>query len=416
MLTDKQIQAAIRTARTDVTLTDGAAEKGAGSLRLRIRAGAKGTSATWVAWWQEAGRVRTVSLGKYPAVSLSDARALAEKVIGDAKNPLAPDRDPTERTVAKLFGGYIASMKQDGKRSADEVERQLTRALDALGKDTPASDVTPADIAKLLKPIHDRGARVMADRMRAYLSAAFNWAIESENDYRAKVRQNWGVQTNPAATVKRDTGANVTRDRNLSADELAALWRASNGDGFADGTGAAIKLLICCGQRIMETMRVDGADIDLKARLWHMPAHKTKGGKYAHTIPLPSQAVEIFAGLIETHGKGALFPARLNETARQQGTSLNKAMRRWTTATGRESFQGRDMRRTWKSRTADAGIDRFMRDLIQQHAKSGDTGSKHYDRADYLPQMRDAMAKWEAWLTEKVVANDAGMQDNSASK
>lgn len=44
-----------------------------------------------------------------------------------------------------------------------------------------------------------------------------------------------------------------------------------------------------------------------------------------------------------------------------------------------------------------AGIDRFIRDVIQQHTNQ-DTGSKSYDRADYLPQMREAMYKWEKWL------------------
>lgn len=61
----------------------------------------------------------------------------------------------------------------------------------------------------------------------------------------------------------------------------------------------------------------------------------------------------------------------------------------------------RDLRRTWKSRAADAGLDRFTRDLIQQHAKT-DTGSKHYDRADYLPLVTDAMGKWDAWLASAI--------------
>ena len=69
------------------------------------------------------------------------------------------------------------------------------------------------------------------------------------------------------------------------------------------------------------------------------------------------------------------------------------------------AFQPRDLRRTWKSRTHDAGIDRFTRDLIQQHAKS-DTGTKNYDRADYFEQMKEAMTKWNAWL-EATVAEPA---------
>lgn len=404
MLTDTEIKAAVRNARADATLNDGAQGKGGGSLRLKIRVGTRATTATWFAWWQEAGKPKMAKLGTYPALPLVDARKAAAKAVGDAKNPQAAQADPAERTVGKLFAGYINSMRQDGKTSATEVEGQLNRAAAILGADRPAGDVTPADIADVLKPIADRGSRVMADRMRAYLSAAFNWGIEAENDYRAKVRQNWGIKANPAASVKRDTAANVTRERNLSAAELAALWAALDGEGFGDGTGAAIRLLICCGQRIMETMRVDGAEIDLDAALWNMPAHKTKGKNSPHTLPLPPQAVDVFRQLIAKHGKGPLFPARCGETERQLATSLNKAMRRWTTKTEAEAFQGRDLRRTWKSRTADAGVDRFMRDLIQQHAK-GDTGSKHYDRADYLPQMREAMDKWGAWLESNVIAN-----------
>lgn len=68
---------------------------------------------------------------------------------------------------------------------------------------------------------------------------------------------------------------------------------------------------------------------------------------------------------------------------------------------GVADFQSRDIRRTWKSRAGEIGISKEMRDLIQQHART-DTGSKNYDRADYLPQMREAMKKWEDYLTQLV--------------
>ncbi|AWM87336.1 site-specific integrase [Microvirga sp. 17 mud 1-3] len=401
MLTDRQIQAAIRGARGETILNDGARGKGAGSLRLRIRLGARGVTATWFAWWQKDGKAATITLGRYPELTLAEAREKCDQAVGQAKNPAAAQVPATDRTVAKLFAGYIASMRQDGRRSADEVEGQLDRAMAVLGADTPAGDVTPADIALVLTPIYERGARVMADRMRAYLSAAFNWGIEAGNDYRAKVRQDWGIKSNPAAQVKRDTAANVARDRNLSADEMAALWHAVDGEGFMDGTGAAIRLLLCCGQRVHETMRLEGRDVDLDAAVWTMPATKTKGGK-PHAIPLPRQAVEVLRPLVDKYGRGALFPARFGESERQLASSVGKAIRRWLVGSGAERFQARDLRRTWKSRAHDAGVDRFTRDLIQQHAK-GDTGSKHYDRAEYMPQMRDAMDKWEVWLDCNVV-------------
>lgn len=84
-----------------------------------------------------------------------------------------------------------------------------------------------------------------------------------------------------------------------------------------------------------------------------------------------------------------------------QHQAVNRALTRWLSSEVVTHFQTRDLRRTWKSRAADAGVDRFTRDLIQQHSM-GDTGSRHYDRADYGRQMREAMDKWQDWLAAAI--------------
>jgi integrase len=158
--------------------------------------------------------------------------------------------------------------------------------------------------------------------------------------------------------------------------------------------------MISCGQRVQETLRMEGSEIDLDAMLWKMPAHKTKGGKRPHTVPLPAVLAPTLRALKAKHGDGPLFQARTGSKQATLGAiSVSHAVRRWLEKDGSpmKAFQPRDLRRTWKSRTHDAGIDRFTRDLIQQHAKN-DTGSKNYDRADYLPQMQEAMVKWNTWL------------------
>jgi integrase len=132
-----------------------------------------------------------------------------------------------------------------------------------------------------------------------------------------------------------------------------------------------------------------------------MPAHKTKGKKRDHTIPLPAILIPDLRKLKDKHGDGPLFKARTGSAQENLGAiSVSHAVRRWLEKEDAPlaAFQPRDLRRTWKSRTHDAGIDRFTRDLIQQHAKN-DTGSKNYDRADYLPQMTEAMTKWDKWLS-----------------
>ena len=343
------------------------------------------------------------------------ARDMARKVfmsVAGGEDPAGAKRPTREAgiTIEAMFKARIVYMRSKERANATEVERVLLRsknnAADSLGRTTAPGDVTSDDVVKFVSTFYKAGHRGAADKARGYLAAAFAWAIKSANDYTVTERQNWGVKHNPAAAVAKDHGAITVRDRNLTDAEIRLLWEyCSDGNaGFTDGVEMTLKMMIACGQRVQETLRVCGSEIDLDAGLWKMPAHKTKGRKRAHTIPLPGIIIPGLRRLKEKHGDGPLFPARNGSKGELLGAiSVSHAVRRWqdATETGIEAFQPRDLRRTWKSRTHDAGIDRFTRDLIQQHAKN-DTGSKNYDRADYGKQMREAMDKWDAWLKSAI--------------
>ena len=317
-------------------------------------------------------------------------------------------------TVTEMFKGYVANMRAKGRVSADSVERSLllarNNAAAALGANKPASSITAADVVGYVASIYKQGHRGAADKHRSYIASAYTWAMKSANDYTVAERKDWGVTVNPAADVARDSGAITTRDRNLSAPELKALWQATRPgcSRFAPETAACIRALIGMGQRVQETLRMDGAELDFEEAVWRMPAHKTKGGKLPHVVPLPAAILPDLKLLVSIHGAGSLFQGKGDEVMPHQ--SINQAIGRWQAANAKQvaPFQTRDLRRTWKSRAHDAGVDRFTRDLIQQHAKN-DTGSKNYDRAEYLPQMREAMTKWSAWI-------DANLEDAPALK
>lgn len=362
---------------------------------------------------------RKVTLCRCADAPPDKARAMAREVFqtvatgGDPAMDRKPVKVETVNTLEAMFQARIAYMRAKGTTNATEVERVLLlsedNAADALGRQEAPADITPSDIIEYVSMFYQRGARGAADKARSYLSAAFNWAILSANDYTVEHRKDWGLTHNPVASVAKDHGAAKARDRNLSVDELRDFWRScSDRDvGITLGTSVCLKLLMACGQRVQETLRIEGKDVDLANRVWRMPAQKTKGRKTAHTIPLPDIIIPDLAKLVEMHGTGPLFPAVHDSSVSGMLSPLGvaHAVRRYTKLREVEPFQTRDLRRTWKSRTHDAGIDRFMRDMIQQHAKN-DTGSKHYDRAEYYPQMREAMDKWDKWLTA-LVAPDA---------
>lgn len=402
MLTERQIQAAMRAVTSETVLNDGAEGRGSGSLRLRIRAGAKGPAAIWQAIWYSGGKRASKAIGRYPDLSLADARRKYETEVRDV---LATGRDPNavvamaeSPTIEKLFQAYIQYLRDKETATTHTSEHLLLtgkyNAVDLLGRNTIASTIEPADIANVLAKGVKRGSRRTTDMQRTAMMAAFNWAMKSTHDYTQENRMDWGLKYNPVAAVPRDQAANRTLDRNLTAEEMKHVWH--NGP---DQTGDVMRMVMCTGQRVIEVMRIAGADVDLKARLWTMPARKTKGRKHTHMVPLTTQAVEILTRLVDLYGDGYLFPARAG--AKGDIIGIPSVSRGASRMAGIKPFTPRDLRRTWKSRAGDAGIDRFTRDLIQQHAQT-DTGSKHYDRFDYLPQMREAMNKWEIWLRNAI--------------
>lgn len=405
MLTRTEIDSAIKNCERETLLCDGTSGRGGGTLYLRIRKTNAGASAVWLASWMRAGKRARKQIGKYPALSMADARAKfsaeIHTLLMQNKNPLTTTVQTDEKpTVANLFKRYVEHLNARGARSAGHIEHVLLlgkyNAADALGRDTLAGDVEAADVRKPLAATAKRGALRTADILRTYMASAFSWGMKCANDYTTADAYDWRIKFNPVSAVPRDARANKKRERNLSAAEMAAVWRAAP----EDGSGDVMRLMMLCGQRVLETIRVDGAEIDLAGALWNIPAHKTKGGKVPHTIPLPRQAVAIFRRLIELYGDGPLFPARTGSTRDRMGLlAVSHTAARLTCC---KAFQPRDLRRTWKSRAGDAGIDRFTRDLIQQHAKN-DTGSSVYDHTDYLPKMRAAMKTWEKWIDANVV-------------
>lgn len=417
MITDKQIQAAIKSVtnrqRDEIVLNDGQDGKGGGSLRLRIRQVDESANAVWLAFWKRDGNRQSKTIGRYPALSLADARAKFQEDIRPLLFAGKMVRVTTSKvdnpTVEALFKGYVASMKAKGKSSWPEVERVLLLcencAADDLGRTRLASAIDADDVVEHVARYYRKGSKSSADKARVYIVSAFNWAIMSARDYTDENRRDFGIKFNPALMVPRDDDATNTRDRTLSAEEIRQLWNAAHakGDNFTLETAACVRLLLACGQRVRETLRIEAEEIDLENKLWNMPTHKTKLQLRPHIIPLPQQAVDVLRELMKKHPKGWLFPSRGDAKGEIiHDSSIMQAIERWYTDNNVPPLQTRDLRRTWKSRAGDgARISKEDRDLIQQHTNK-DTGSKNYDRADYLPQMREAMKKWEDWLDETI--------------
>jgi hypothetical protein len=255
------------------------------SFGLRITAA--GTK-SWVVMTHVRGRLKRVTLGRWPALGLADARDQARKVIADAQGGKAPLSGRARRhaidgdTVRDVLAEYVARHQRGkGRRSWHKVERMLARKCEPW-LERPIATIARRDVIELVDRMADRGAPVMANRALASVRAMLSWAVDRGI-----------IEASPAAGV-RAPGAEVARDRVLAAGELAAVWRACDGLGWP--FGPIVRLLILTAQRRDEVARMAWPDLDLERRLWTLPRALTKADRL-HEVPLSDLALEVVEGL-----------------------------------------------------------------------------------------------------------------------
>jgi integrase len=362
----------------------------------------------------ETGRRKQVALGKYPQLSLREARLKAVEAragIDEGQDPAeTKKRDIKKRverralgTLGDLMDLYVSDLELDKKRTASEVRRIKNKDLPVNLLNRPAHLVTKDDILDILTPIAQRGAPVHSDNVRAYLRAAFELGLNANfmTRWRAKAKQ-FDLAHNPVATVRKTVSQKSRGQRALSAEEIRVLWHT---DYLTSPMLLALKFLLSSGQRVEEVLHATWSEFDLGQKVWSIPGERRKTrGKTTdpHLVPLTEYHLRILEDIhAETRHVTYLFPAR-GGTGPRRYDSLTHAVRKFVKDSGIKTFSPRDLRRTFKTQAGSMGIPLEMRNRLQGHALN-DVGSQFYDRYDYLKEKRGAIGVWCGGLA-KIIA------------
>lgn len=414
MLTESQLRAAIKQAATgtkdQVILKDGGA-RGSGRLTFIARRLSTRIATEWYAQYHQDGKRKLAKLGNYPDLSLAAARekfrdeyAPTIQIGAEVKNPYARKcnkKISTVATVEELFRAYVDDLRDQGKAGASYIaERILLMREDSvakfLGADRAANEVKPDEIVAYLASVHARGAAGMAGNMRSYIRSAFEWGIKAGKDYtRQSVTYDFGLTVNPANAIPTDPNANKVGERWLSPAEFKAFhdWLMAN--RWRSHLCNVLLLCLFTGQRIKEITLLTRENYDPVERIAYWP--ETKNGR-PHSILLCTRAAQVMDTLL-LNKAGVFFPRRF---AHERSARLNgpaKVVDMYLAETGTDKFVARDLRRTWKTLAGHAGLTKSVRDRYQNHAAQGSRiATRHYDRYDMLPEMREGMLQWDRWL------------------
>ena len=352
-------------------------------------------SKLWKLFYRVDGRMKTMSFGAYPEVSLARARERrleAKAMLADGIDPMAKakaDREEkkalTEHTFAAIAEELLEKGRKEGlaQTTLDKKTWLLGMANNDLGP-RPIREINAAEILKPLQRVQAEGNYESARRLRSIIGQVFRYAVataRADNDPTYALR---GALVTPKVTHR----AALT-----SHDGFKGLIRAVWAYEGAIETQAALKLLALLYPRPGELRLAKWPEFDLEKAIWTIPAERTKMRR-AHTKPLPALAVEILQNLKQHTGNHEFaFPSQLSPGKPISENTLNGALRRLGFSKDEHTSHG--FRASASSLLNESG--KWSADAIEAELAhvGADQVRKAYHRARYWDE-RVRMANWWA--------------------
>ena len=354
------------------------------------------------------GKQKTLSLGVYPDVTLSEAREQREQ----ARKLLSNGGDPSAiKQAAKQVQQKISQVAADSFRNlaaefhkvkspmwtpghAKQWMGNLEKyALPVIGN-RPIADIEPMELLGIMRTVENNGTFETRDRLLQTISTIFKYAIATG---RAKY--------NPAEIrMALADRPKVEHFPCITTAETPAFLRAvtayQNMDKVSPIAITALRLLMLTATRTSEVRFSKWADFDLDAKCWTIPAEQTgrkgKGDKRKdHAVPLSDQAVKILRDLYPITGQGEyVFPNRNNSG---RVISENTVLKIIETIGYKGKMTGHGFRSLARTVLGDMGHRWEVLEAMLSHALVNQTAAA-YVRTSYFEERRGIMQQWADYL------------------
>ncbi|MGB0123981.1 MAG: integrase arm-type DNA-binding domain-containing protein [Silvibacterium sp.] len=281
----------------------------------------------WRWTYRHGGRAKLMTFGKYPDVSLSQARerhADARKLLASGVDPMAQrkaEKAEAENSFQSVSLRWLEHWRH-GKspRHVDYVKRRMEAdILPCLGA-RPIAEIEAPELVAMTKAIEKRGARDIAKRALEATGQVFRYAIAHGDTKR-----------NPAAEIRPSNILQSTRKVNyarVDAKELPGLLRSVEVYQGTHVTRLALKLMAFTFVRTSELIGAKWAEFDLESARWHIPAERMKM-RTPHIVPLAKQILDVLEMLRTLTGESEwLFPGDRNAKKSMSNNTILKALER----------------------------------------------------------------------------------------
>lgn len=357
---------------------------------------------SWVLRYQVSGRRRDLGLGAYPAVSLAMARdraADARRLIAEGQDPITKKHQAKPKTFREAALELIESRRpgwKNAKHAAQWTSTLETYVFPKFGA-VQVSKIETADVISALTPIWSDKPET-ANRIRQRIEAVIDYASAlgiRSGDNPARWRGHLDHLL-PKPKKVRAVKHHPALPHADIADFLADL-------GKREGVAArALAFTILTVARSGETRGMTWGEVDLKARIWTIPAERMKAGK-EHRVPLSDAAI----ALLCERGEESANETLVFESAAKPGRpisdmSMTAVLRRME----RDDITVHGFRSTFRDWAGET--TGYPREVIEAALAHGikNKAEAAYARSDLFDKRRKLMEAWTAVALPRDVASN----------
>lgn len=338
---------------------------------------------SWCIMERRQGKLYRTTLGRYPNVSLEEARAEARSRLLLTDKQFAEEREGQQEslTVGALAGAF-REQHMAYNRTADQQWRYLERDfLPEFGK-LDIRNLEFRAIAKHLQKVSTGyGPHSALNELRV-VRRFLGWCVERTY-----------IDQNPALGIKLRTPQQA-RERVLTDLEIKEVWAAADKLGYPFGTH--MQMLLVLGQRRTEvaTMRWD----EIEGDEWRLSADKTKNGRahLVHLSPLalrllqrcPRKGSYVFSTDLGVRPISGFSKAKTKLTQLEADADAGEA--------AAADWRLHDLRRTVATGMARLRVPHEVISRCLNHSVGGVTAI--YNRYAYAGETAEAWRRWAAHL------------------
>ena len=370
---------------------------------MQSRRNTKNFNATWILRYTNpvTKKATRLGLGKYPEISLAEARALADKTRRKVKFGLEPKQAAI--TLQAAVDRWL-SEKKAGAVTEDtltDIRRSLEKhVLPKLGNRI-LEDIKRHEVIEVLGFLAKQGKLETTHRVCQRLAEVGRYFLLLEL-----------IERNPFVGLTDAFQQPVVKPlAAIKAEELGTLFRNVEGSNIEIETLALVEFQLHVGARPSECAGARWDEVDLENRLWTVPGSRMKrSGKAAngnakdHRVPLSSQVHTLLKTLKGITGNSEfIFLNRSDMKKHRNAQTVNTALKRMG----------------YKGKLVAHGFRTIMSTYLNEQGESPDVieaalahtdGNKvraAYNRTDYFEARVAMMQRWSDYLEQKAMEVNA---------